>query len=70
MKVIVLTRGGLWDTLSARGVKVRHRSNPYRKVWLNPQKSAWAIVPRKPVKTGRGKGPAAIREIETAYQSV
>ena len=32
--------------------------NPYCKVWLNSQKSVWAIVPEKPVKADGGKGPA------------
>ena len=33
----------------------RHRSNPYRKVWLNSQKSAWVIVPMKDAKACGGK---------------
>ena len=33
-------------------------SKRYRKVYLNLQEPAQAIVPRKPVKVGRGKGLA------------
>ena len=32
--------------------------NPCRKAWLSPQKSVWAIVPKKSVKADGGKGPA------------
>lgn len=51
MKVIVLTRGGLRGTLPTGSVENPYRSNPYRKVWLNPQKSVWTIVPMKSEKS-------------------
>ena len=56
MKVIVLTRGGLRGTLP-KGCKTTHGSNPYREVWLNPQKSVLLIVPIEPTeRLGEGRG--------------
>ena len=40
-----------------RDAKPTHRSNPYRKVWLNPQKSVLPIVPLEPTeRIGKGRG--------------
>ena len=34
--------------------------NPRCEAWLNPQKSVWVIVLKKPVKADVGKAPAVI----------
>ena len=40
-----------------RDAKTTHSSNPYREVWLNPQKSVLLIVPLEPTeRIGEGRG--------------
>ena len=65
MKVIVLTRGGLRGTLPTRGMQRQPtRSNPYREVWLNPQKSVLLIVPFEPTeRIGEGRGRRLINRL-------
>ena len=40
------------------GACIKWDVTQYCKVWLNPQKSVWVVVPRKPMKVCRGKGSA------------